>query len=415
MDFGHLPHDAILIILTFLTLTPIQALSLTSHFFRLISLQFQDYVQGQNIARITTVAPLKSWKYLHFTIDLLTMVRNNGWDEVCTFLEGDNVGEVKVQHGFPQKFRLSMISMVRKVTLQRSQVGFIGGVKPESVGHLSSLTNVHTLVLRGVTGLARGGLDAIAALQSLREVTLEKCPGELNASCLANCWKVCVSGCSGFGDVSSLGNVKELTLRNNAARILGLNQLGGESQEHLDIAGCRNIYNVRHLSALKTLLLDETNITDVTSLGDIEKLTLQRCQRLRDVSALSGVTHLSLTRCKNISDVSALAGVKTLDLQACNGIVDVSALGKIHTLDLSYCSNLSDVSALGEVHTLDLSGCHRISDVSLLGNVTNLSLRHCRGIRDFTALRSVRNLDLMGCNVLTSENEDGGEASSSGM
>ena len=55
-------------------------------------------------------------------------------------------------------------------------------------------------------------------------------------------------------------------------------------------------------------------------------------------------------------------------------IEDVSMLGNVHTLDLNYCKNISDVSALDNVHTLDLSFCEDISDVSALSNVHTLDL-----------------------------------------
>jgi hypothetical protein len=332
-------------------------------------------------------------------------------------LEFNNIEEVRVQKGI-DKFRLAMIEKVKSVTLQWSQVGYVGGFNPESLGHLFSLKNVQKLVLRGVTGLARGGLDPVEILTHLKEILIDRCFGAWDVTVLAGIAKVGVIGCTGINDVSSLGGVKDLTLIDNAVQLQGLGLLGGIGQNQLSISGCRNVTEVGHFSAIQTLLLDNTGLTDVSKLGNVKNLTLQRCHSLIDVSALAGVETLRLHQCKNITDVSALYGLHTLDLHACKGIVDVSALGMIHSLDLSYCSNVVDVSALGGVHTLNLSGCHKITDVSNLGSVTRLSLRDCRGIYDVSALKSVKFLDLQGCEVVweveMEREEEGGEAKSGG-
>ena len=94
---------------------------------------------------------------------------------------------------------------------------------------------------------------------------------------------------------------------------------------------------------------------------------------------------LNLSWC-NISDVSTLGNVHTLKLNRCDNIEDVSALGNVHTLDLSGCDNIEDVSALGKVHNLDLSYCKKIKNVSALGNVYNLNLNYCDNIEDVSAL-----------------------------
>ena len=81
-----------------------------------------------------------------------------------------------------------------------------------------------------------------------------------------------------------------------------------------------------------------------------------------------------------------------LDLSECSEITDVSSLGNVHTLDLKYCKNITDVSALGNVHTLLLLGCNQITDVSTLGNCHTLDLCLCTGITDVSMLGTVHNL-----------------------
>jgi hypothetical protein len=85
----------------------------------------------------------------------------------------------------------------------------------------------------------------------------------------------------------------------------------------------------------------------------------------------------------NITNVSMLGNVHTLDLYWCRNITDVSMLGKVHTLNLFACSNITDVSMLGNVHTLNLSYCSKITDVSMLGEVHTLNLSCCKNIPEY--------------------------------
>ena len=62
-------------------------------------------------------------------------------------------------------------------------------------------------------------------------------------------------------------------------------------------------------------------------------------------------------------------------------ITDISMLGNVHTLNLSHCQNITDVSMLGNVHTLNLSYCKNIKDVSMLGKVHTLNLKYCKNIQ----------------------------------
>jgi hypothetical protein len=369
------------------------------------------------VVRTTTTAAVRKWKFLRFVVDLPAMVRREGWEAASTVLELNNIEEVTVQAGI-KNFRLAWLKNVKRVTLLSSQVGYAGdhwGItgNEESLGHLFSLVNVQKLVLWGVTGLARGGLMSVANLIHLKEILIEKCKGDWDASYMAKIEKVGIIGCTGVRDVGSLGGVKDLTLVDNSQQLQGLGQLGGNGQESLFISGCRNLTEVGHLSALLSLTLDNAAIEDVSKLGNISNLTIQRCHNLVDVSALANVQNLKLLQCRNLTDVSALYGLQTLDLFACRSIVDVSALGLLHTLNLSFCTNIRDVSALGGIHTLILSGCHGISDVSDLGRITRLDLSNCRNIHDVSALKSVKLLNLQGCDVVwdnEKEKEDeGGE------
>ena len=110
---------------------------------------------------------------------------------------------------------------------------------------------------------------------------------------------------------------------------------------------------------------------------------------IEDVSSLGNVYSLHFKLCKNIKDVSALENLHTLVLHDCNEVQDVSALRNVFTLDLSSCWNLQNVSAVGNVHALNLNGCKQIKDVSALGNVHTLHVCLCNEIH-VSALRNVQ-------------------------
>ena len=73
------------------------------------------------------------------------------------------------------------------------------------------------------------------------------------------------------------------------------------------------------------------NITDVSILGNVHTLNLRNCD-ITDVSNLGNIHTLDLSRCYNIIDVSMLGNIYKLDLSCCRNIRDVSSLGNVHTL-----------------------------------------------------------------------------------
>ncbi len=82
----------------------------------------------------------------------------------------------------------------------------------------------------------------------------------------------------------------------------------------------------------------------------------------------------------NIVDTNALGNVYKLYLRGCTKIKDVSKFGNVHTLDLRY-TKITDVSMLGTVHTLFLNGCKNITDIRKLGSVKILDITECSNIK----------------------------------
>ena len=127
--------------------------------------------------------------------------------------------------------------------------------------------------------------------------------------------------------------------------------------------------------------LEDSDVTDVSALGDVPLLCLRGCVGVRDVSKLGRNRELDLAGCVNIRDVSALGRVHKLSL-ANTWVRDVSALGAVHSLDLSGCGRIETVNSLGGNHFLNLSRVTTF-DAIIVHNlrwVDTLVLSDCAGI-----------------------------------
>jgi hypothetical protein len=110
---------------------------------------------------------------------------------------------------------------------------------------------------------------------------------------------------------------------------------------------------------LQELSLEESNITNVSPLKNIKKLSL------------IGSVHLT--------DISPLRNVYDLNISHCDAIQDITPLGNVHRLNLAHCKNLIDVSALSAVYDLNIDFCKKIKNISSLDHVQILSVRGGKG------------------------------------
>jgi len=174
-------------------------------------------------------------------------------------------------------------------------------------------------------------------------------------------------------DLSTLSNIEDLTLHY-----------------------CHNVEDITPLANIRTLNLIYCRlIINVAPLANVHKLYLRSCNGILDVSPLCKVYDLTLDTCVGIEDVSALGGVHNLKITRCP-VNDFSALGTVYNLYIESLT-LDDVSALGSVHTLTLDSCGNVDDVSPLSQVQKLTLSSCNNIRDISALRSVPKLNIIDC------------------
>jgi hypothetical protein len=108
---------------------------------------------------------------------------------------------------------------------------------------------------------------------------------------------------------------------------------------------------------LKSLTIIQSGIKDVSSLSnlkDLTRLSLLECDSLTDISALkslSGLEHLGLISCKDLSDINVLNDMTSLRSISFNPLVTKNELE-------SFAESHDDIEAL------ELVGCPYINDLS---------------------------------------------------
>jgi hypothetical protein len=227
-------------------------------------------------------------------------------------------------------------------------------------------------------------------LCDIYDLKLEECNNILNIDLrlLKNVKNLIIYGCKNINNISELSRVKKLTI-NGYFKILeesGIEKL--ENVDELNFIFCNgneiiNSKIFKNLKNLKILNLSNTNINDV-----------------RNLSKLKNLRELYLEKCKNISDESGidkLEYIHTLDLRDTN-ISDVSALGNVHILELSY-TNINNVSMLENIYRLNLYGCENIDDNSGIDKLKNvyyldIGLTEIKDINKILKLENVIELNL---------------------
>jgi len=163
---------------------------------------------------------------------------------------------------------------------------------------------------------------------------------------------------------------------------------------------CPNISELGHIHilTLNRLIVGQ----DLSPLKTVKSLQLEECYHITDdqLFALRHNKHLVIMSCSNIHDVGALRSVRVLEFYDCNGITDFSVLCDVYSLAITRCSTLRTAKGLEKIHKLAITGCNHLSDVSMLGNVHTLSFRECQAITNVSALSTVRKLSIIHCNSI---------------
>lgn len=192
------------------------------------------------------------------------------------------------------------------------------------------------------------------------------------------------------------------------------------SVEYLHIESAMDLVGIEHCCNLKTLVVANTAISDITPVNKLNKLTCLSfaCNELEDLSPIANMTKLQrlyLGRNK-IVDISALRDLKNLEILALRGneIEDITPLEELKELkELSLEQNeIKDISTLAELVNLESLNIseNEISDLSPLESVhhmTYLYMAH-NNIKDLSPLvgmMKLKKLDLEG-NYITLEDVD---------
>lgn len=332
---------------------------------------------------------------------------------------------------------LGLQRFARLHTLVLDEAGGHGGLKtlPPMPPSLTKCTIAQGAVLEDVTALKAvrsvclKGCPLLAALPAficLESIHLELCPKLTRAPAATDRAALLFTG---IADLTPLAAVVDLEL-NSDLELTGIEnlcnlrklvapwclfrsmQLG--STERLDyvdlqycfigpaalpqfanvhtvlLGQCKGLSDASALTAVHTLELQKTAVTDVAAQKSTRRLNLAGTAVV-DVSVLATLSSLSLRNCGKIVDVSALRGLHTLDLGFTN-VSDASCLGRLHTLNLESTA-VVDVSALGRVFALDLTNT-AVADISGLGKVSELGLGRCFKIKKFEVLGRQSRLDL---------------------
>ncbi len=143
------------------------------------------------------------------------------------------------------------------------------------------------------------------------------------------------------------------------------------------------------------------NIRDFSSLSHVKRLYLSDATQLTDLTPLQNIPHLTLTNCPNIQNYSILSHKRQKALSINQStITEVSFLRNIQEVLLSSCDQLVDVSPLYGIKNLVLMSCSSIQDISTLGNHRRLTILHCHSIdRGDECFRTVQNAVIAGSEV----------------
>ena len=158
-----------------------------------------------------------------------------------------------------------------------------------------------------------------------------------------------------------------------------LEQLTADSIKVSDLSFISSLVNLKELTIQNTAISADT-LSAISGLPVLTKLTLSNCS-LSDISALSKLTsltylNLSGNSIRNIQALSGMQSLQELNLQhnALTAIADLSGLSNVAKLDVSYNSikTLEPACKITSLTWLDAS-VNKINTLGQFSNLTNLT------------------------------------------
>ena len=227
----------------------------------------------------------------------------------------------------------------------------------------------------------------------------------------------------------------------------------------IDLTGVKNIKDISCLYRCQIVILDHTDVKDVSALNRVTRLSMESCGRVEGIENLTLLEDLNLTGCSGPKSffnfkklhtlnlfgyrteviTKSLSGIRRLTLDHCKWVTDLSELKGIKELSVAFCTNLlylpigpfkklnmagldimcevllkvknvedinismtgiTDVSNLADssIKKLNLSHNPYIDGLSFLNNVSDLRFDGCSNLVDLRIFKSVEVLFLSRCN-----------------
>ena len=258
---------------------------------------------------------------------------------------------------------------------------WLSGNPLDDIKVLTSLPELRRLGLKN-TGLTDEDLDVLIKLTKLTELTMENNP-KLTANKFAEL-EAALPNCEiSHSELLYVVKYGDGEFKSDATNL---------SASGL---GITDISELKHFTALQTLVLSSNSTSDISALSELKKLEVLDLygNSISDISALSGLSSLrSLSLLDNhISSAAPLAGLTALtELHlSYNAVTDLSPLaGLVKLTDLDLDANgIKDISPLASLTALTNLSLedNNISDLSPLYGMTNLRTLYLRGNAALTA------------------------------
>lgn len=315
---------------------------------------------------------------------------------------------------FPKTTQLTIISL---------------GITDEGVQHITKLTNLQSLSLRGCSRVSPAIMLYLSQLTSLTElvllhnVKLQHKSGEM--AVLSRLSNIQVLGVGSSSTINALGDAEVNEIAGLAQNLRSINfpSYAGTLSGNF-FSQCSKLTMLDLQGALN---VDDDSLVLVAKLSLLTSLQLNRCTKLTDkgimhLQPLTQLQVLNLSHCFNLTDkslevVGSVTSLNQLYMQQClnvtdNGLTHLSNLVQLRLLDVSYCEKLTGAGfevCQGHRHfaTLNVSCCSQLCDTGLssigrLSSLTKLDICHCplvsdTGLAHLSGLTILTALDMAHC------------------
>jgi hypothetical protein len=200
----------------------------------------------------------------------------------------------------------------------------------------------------------------------------------------------------GIVDVSSFGNIPRLTL-SNCYEILDISSLTNNT--FLSILGCINIVKYPKLIRSKSLRCDwYQNIGSARpkSLPLLQKLRIENSKFTEHFLWLQKnmLFQVEIVYWDKLECLTGLAGVSVVIIASCLNLKDISSLSQNKSVTLSWCANITSFSSLKNVPIVTIKDCRGFTNGFDVENVKHLTLGGCFMFKDPSMLGRLQSLVL---------------------